>query len=191
MPLTNIQGKDDTHSEDMVDRMGLQPVQLDVVELSYQPPIGRLVAFYDSITSSRSGILSMTAPYLPALGPSYSISRAATLHNISFTAKSGEITAVLGGEYLETKTLLNLITRKCLRGRFDGDICLRGGIHPNATYLESFAFVEKVQIQLYLFEAQTLYMYIPLTYIYKKYSKINTKKIFTHIFDRILYRLRD
>jgi hypothetical protein len=68
----------------------------------------------------------------------------APLHNVSFKANSGELTAVLGDE-LERRELIELLTGRKKGGKFDGNISLSGAdIPPSSYYYDHVTFVQKV-----------------------------------------------
>ena len=68
----------------------------------------------------------------------------AKLHNISFKATSGELTAILGDE-TERREIIELLTGRKKSGSYDGHISLCGGsIDATSYYYDNVTFVQKV-----------------------------------------------
>lgn len=68
----------------------------------------------------------------------------AHLRNLTFTAFSGELTVLLGGE-MERREIVQLLTGRKKEGTFDGSISLRGANIPaNSYYYDHVAHVQKV-----------------------------------------------
>lgn len=69
----------------------------------------------------------------------------APLHNISFKATSGELTAILGDE-IERREIIELLTGRKKTGQFDGHISLCGSdISLGSYYYDHVSFVQKVR----------------------------------------------
>ncbi len=69
----------------------------------------------------------------------------AKLASVSFRARPGRLTAVVGSSEAEIETLLDLIGGRRKTGSYDGDIVIAGLPH-NANYLDSVAYVRNVSL---------------------------------------------
>jgi ABC-type polysaccharide/polyol phosphate transport system ATPase subunit len=115
---------------------------LHVKNLKYVPSRNVFASLENEI---RQNMFQCCPSMLSALPQHKSNVIASPLYDVSFTARAGEITAIMSNNPAERKTLIDLIVCRRYMGEFDGEIFLEGKF-SSFVYLNNMAFVPRVSI---------------------------------------------
>lgn len=115
---------------------GAKVASLNVSQLCYEPS-------RDLISIARQACISKVG-FLKFL-PSKSVFRddVSPLHNVTFAARGGKVTGIVGSHISEQRTLLDLLSGRRKTGKYSGDIYLTGTT-PGVSYIDSMAYVSQV-----------------------------------------------
>lgn len=124
---------------------------LNVSKLKYTPPKNHLLEYEESFYQS----ITKTSKYLASIWPKNQygtylskINSNVKLEEISFVAEQGKITAILGPNKQERKTLINLIATKVINGEAEGDIVMQGVSNGSLNYSKHMAFVPRKSLYI-------------------------------------------
>ena len=113
---------------------------LNVSNVSYEPLLNLQKAEEDvhGFIAQYSSALSLLLPRVTSPESVH-----APLHNVSFQAHHGKITAILSNDISEQKSLIDIIINRRFAGSFDGDVHMIG-VQSQSTFNENLAFVHRV-----------------------------------------------
>lgn len=124
---------------------------LNVSKLKYSPPKNYLLEYEEGIyrfITSRSQYLASVLPKNQYGTYLSHINSNVKLEEISFVAEQGKITAILGPNKQERKTLINLIATKVINGEAEGDIVMQGVTDGTLSYSKHMAFVPRKSLYI-------------------------------------------